>query len=43
MAKKRKSKPRKDYGDDLIDVAKFGIKAGVVLGVANTVIGATKK
>ena len=39
MAKKRKAKPK---GDDLLELAKYGVKANVVLGVANTVIGTTK-
>ena len=42
MAKKRKAKP-KDFGDDILDVAKFAIKANVALGVANTAIELTKK
>ena len=36
---KRKYKKK----DDLLDLVAFGVKANVVLGVANTVIGATKK
>ena len=40
MVKKKKGKSRKQ--DDLLDLASTAIKAGVVLGVANTVINATK-
>ena len=42
MAKKRKSRP-KDFGDDVLDVTKFAIKANVVLGAANIVGAAIKK
>jgi len=44
MPKKSKLKKRKysKQGDDLMDLASTAVKAGVVLGVANTVINATR-
>jgi hypothetical protein len=43
MAKRSKIKKQKYYKkDDLMDLATTAVKAGVVLGVANTVINATR-
>ena len=43
MAKKRKSRPRKDYGDDIMDVVKLGVKANIGIGLLNSIGSATKK
>ena len=44
MPKKSKLKKRKYYkqSDDLMDLATTAVKAGIVLGVAGTVINATR-